>query len=108
LPGKDPADKLHILGSDTGELIATIDHNLVSGADNLRFQRKVSNHRVRAEALPEFRALSSRKAQALLEEFDAWLAKREVAAGEQDDDQGRYVSLGIYYYENPEHEEDPS
>jgi len=108
LPGKDPADKLHILGSDTGELIATIDHNLVSGADHLRFQRKVSNHRVRAEALPEFRALSSRKAQALLEEFDAWLAKHEVAAGEQDDDQGRYVSLGIYYYENPEHEEDPS
>jgi hypothetical protein len=108
LPGKDPADKLHILGRDTGELIATIDHNLVSGADNLRFQRKVSNHRVRAEALPEFRALSSRKAQALLEEFDAWLAKHEIAAGEQDDDQGRYVSLGMYYYENPEHEEDPS
>ena len=104
VPGKDPADKLHILGSDSAELIATIDYNLVSDADALRFQRKVSNHRVRADALPAFRALSSRKSQALLEEFDAWLAKHEVAA----DDQGRYVSLGIYYYENPEHEEDPS
>ena len=44
----------------------------------------------------------------LLEEFDAWLAKHEVAAGDQDHDHGRYVSLGIYYYEKPEHEEDPS
>ena len=108
LPGNDPADKLHILGTDSAELIATIDHNLVSQPDALRFQRKVSNHRVRAEALPEFRALSSRKAQALLEEFDAWLAKHEIAASDQDDDQGHYVSLGIYYYENSEHEEDPS
>jgi len=108
VPGKDPADKLHILGTDTGELIATIDHNLVSDADQRRFQRKVSNHRVRIDALPEFRALSTRKAQALLEDFDAWLAKHEVAAGEQDEDQGCYVSLGIYYYENPTHEENPS
>ncbi len=108
VPGKDPADKLHILGTDTAQLIATIDHNLVSGPDDLRFQRKVSNHRVHPDAVTEFRALSTRKAQALLEEFDAWLAKHEVAGGEQDDDEGCYVSLGIYYYENPNDEEDPS
>ena len=108
VPGKDPADKLHILGTDTAQLIATIDHNLVSGPDDLRFQRKVSNHRVHPDAVSEFRALSTRKAQALLEEFDAWLAKHETAGGEQDDDQGCYVSLGIYYYENPTNEEDPS
>lgn len=108
VPGKDPADKLHILGTDSAELIGTIDHNLVSGAGELRFQRKVSNHRVRAEAVAEFQALSSQKSQALLEELDAWLAKHQVAAGEQDHDQGRYVSLGIYYYESSNHEEDPS
>ena len=108
VPGKDPADKLHILGTDTGQLIATIDHNLVSGPEDLRFQRKVSNHRVHPDAVAEFRALSNRKAQALLEEFDAWLAKHEIAAREQNDDQSCYVSLGIYYYENPNNEEDPS
>ncbi len=108
VPGKDPADKLHILGADSAELIATIDHNLVSTPEALRFQRKVSNHRLRRDAVPEFQALSADRAQALLEEFDTWLAKHEVPAGEQDDDQGRYVSLGIYYYENSKHEEDPS
>jgi hypothetical protein len=108
VPGKDPADKLHILGSDSAELIATIDHNLVSGPEGLRFQRKVSNHRVRADAVAEFQALSAKKAQKLLEELDAWLAKHEAAAGEPDDDQSRYVSLGIYYYESSKPEEDPS
>jgi len=108
VPGKDPADKLSILGIDTAELISTIDHNLVSGEKDLRFQRKVSNHHVQADSVPEFQALSAQKAQQLLEQFDAWLSEHEIEAGEQDSDQGHYVSLGIYYYESSKHEETPS
>jgi hypothetical protein len=108
VPGNDSADKLHILGTDTRELIATIDHNLVSEKDQLRFQRKVSNHRVRADALPEFQTLATKKGQALLEELDAWLASHELVDEESDDDQAHYVSLGIYYYQNTDDEEDPS
>ena len=108
VPGKDPADKLSILGRDTAELISTIDYNLVSNVKTRRFQRKVSNHRIQADAVPEFQALSARKAQQLLEQFDAWLAAHEVGAGEQDSEQGHYVSLGIYYYESSKHEETPS
>ncbi len=96
VPGKDPVEKLHILGSDVGELIATIDHNLTAGHDELRFQRKVFNHRVDPQAVAEFRALSAEKAQALLEELDAWLSKHETPS----DAEGRYVSLGIYFYED--------
>ena len=105
VPGKDPADKLNILGTDSAELISTIDHNLVSDAKELRFQRKVSNHRVRTDAVPEFQALSAQKAQQLLEEFDTWLAEHEVDSDKRDSDQGHYVSLGIYYYQRSEHEE---
>ncbi len=104
VPGNDDADKLTILGTDTAELIATIDHNLVSAPDRRRFQRKVSSHRVRADAVAEFQALSSAKSQALLEEFDAWLAKHEAGA----DEPGHYVSLGIYFHERTDNEEDPS
>jgi len=99
LPGKDPREKLAILGADTAELIATIDHNLVADDDQRRFQRKVSNHRVHADALPAFRALSAVKSQALLEELDAWLSEHEVSDDAQDEAGGRYVSLGIYFYE---------
>jgi hypothetical protein len=108
VPGKDPADKLSILGTDTAELIATIDHNLVSSERKRRFQRKVSNHRLAADAVADFQELSANKAQALLEHFDAWLAEHEIAANLTDPDQNRYVSVGIYYYEDARTEDNPS
>lgn len=108
VPGKDPADKLNILGTDTAELISTIDHNLVSNEKELRFQRKVSNHHIQNDAVPEFQALSARKAQQLLEQFDTWMSAHEIDPGEHDSEQGRYVSLGIYYYENSKREDKPS
>lgn len=109
IPGKDPVDKLHILGTDAGELIATIDHNLTAPPGGLRFQRKVSNAQVDPAALPEFQRLSAERAQALLEELDAWLAEHEVdAAGASDADKASYVSMGIYYFEGPRREEDES
>jgi len=107
VPGNDSAEKLSILGTDTAELIATIDHNLVCEESALRFQRKVSNSRVSADALPEFQALSAQKAQALLEELDAWLDRHEVESDTQDSAQGKYVSLGIYFYESSQNKEDP-
>jgi hypothetical protein len=74
----------------------------------LRFQRKVSNSQISAESLPAFQALSAQKAQALLEELDAWLDRHEVDSDTQDSDQGQYVSLGIYYYQSSKNKEDPT
>jgi len=107
LPGNDPHDMLAILGKDTGELVATIDHNLGAGNGRRRFQRKVSNHRVDAACVEAFQILSAKKAQTLLEELDAWLARHEVNdTGSQGP--GHYVSLGIYYYEQgPKTEDTP-
>ena len=107
VPGNDAAEKLSILGADTAELISTIDHNLVCEESALRFQRKVSNSQISAESIPGFQALSAQKAQALLEELDAWLDRHEVESDSQDSDQGKYVSLGIYFYESSQSEEDP-
>ena len=101
IPAGDPIDKVRILGTDVGELITTIDHNLTTQAGELRFQRKVSTVHVATSAVPAFRALSAERAQALLEELDAWLTLHEVgAAGVGADEVPRYVSLGIYYYES--------
>lgn len=101
VPGDDPVDKLHILGTDVAELIATIDHNLTSTPDHLFYQRKVSNTNVDPEALAAFRKLSATKAQALLEALDAWLVEHEATEStDKDARQGRYVSLGIYYSEH--------
>jgi len=95
IPGGDPVDKLHILGTDVGEMINTIDHNLGAAKADLRFQRKVFNDAVDPNAVNDFKQMSAEKAQTLLEELDAWLAehpaKNKLSA--------RAVSLGVYYHE---------
>ncbi len=105
LPGNDPTEKLNILGKDSAELIATIDHNLTAPEDRLRFQRKVSSYRVRPDAVDSFKTLAAEKSQLLLEEFDAWLTEHEVS--EDESDAGCYVSVGIYYYEPDSGREKP-
>lgn len=109
VPSNDPIDKIHILGTDVGELISTIDHNLKSDPGGLFFQRKVSNDRVRVDALPKFRKISAAKAQALLEDLDGWLGEHE--AKDTLDGPGarpKQVSLGIYYFEQDSSEENNS
>ncbi len=95
LPADDPEEGLRILGTDTAELVTTIEHNLRSPADSRWFQRKVSNTRLQPEALPEFRQLAAERSQALLEALDEWLARHESAP----DEPGCYASLGIHYFQ---------
>jgi hypothetical protein len=108
LPTKTPVASLNILGNDVAELLSSIDHNLSCDAERRVFQRKVSNGSVDARALEAFRALSNRESQALLETYDAWLSEHEVAPGAADDGAtpGRYVAVGIYYYDETLHEEE--
>ena len=96
VPGKDSAEIIRILGTDTNELINTIDHNLTADEADKRYQRKVSSAVLDQRSIKQFKELSKKQSQALLEEFDSWLSKHEVAP---DDDNARYVSMGIYYYE---------
>lgn len=97
VPGRDAAEKIEILGVDVCELITTIDHNLVAPPDELRFQRKVAYDKVNPAAVDRLRKLSYRKAQALLEQLDTQFAANEL--DEDSGEQGRYISLGIYFYE---------
>lgn len=96
LPGKDSPEVAFILGNDTHELIQTINHNMVTGDHNKRFQRKVSTTKLSKTATQEFQHISAKHAQALLEELDGWLSEHEAAVNED----SQYVSLGIYYYES--------
>jgi hemerythrin len=92
-----------ILGTDTQELIETINHNLSSKHNNKRFQRKVSSAALDSEALPQFEQLANEKSQALLEELDHWLSQHEA----KHDEDSQYVSLGIYFYQKDSNGELP-
>jgi Family of unknown function (DUF6502) len=97
VPGGDSIEKIKILGSDVYELITTIDHNLTADTDNLRFQRKVSYDNIHPGAVGKLKKMTFSKAQALLELLDKRYSDQAVEEG--DSEEGKYISLGIYYYE---------
>jgi hypothetical protein len=97
VPGSDPLDKIQVLGTDVAELITTIDRNLTARPDELLFQRKVAYDNIDPVALPKLKKLTFTKAQALLEQLDRQYASKDL--GENGGDPGKYISLGIYYYE---------
>jgi hypothetical protein len=102
IPEGSGADKLHILGTDVGHLISTINHNLQPGDMGPLFQRKVAYDNLPDEILPEYRKLSARKAQALLESLDRWLAQRDRDVNPEVEGGGRNrAGVGIYYFEEP-------
>ena len=109
LPGSGDEVKIHILGTDVGHLISTIDHNLqIEPESNSQpyFQRKVLYDNLPAEVLPEFRALSAESSQKLLEKLDSWLAERDRDNNPAIEGTGRHVAgVGIYYFEEPFKEE---
>ncbi len=107
LPKADESMKLHILGVDTALLIDTIDHNLNKKDRSPRFQRKVLYDNLPAEALPEFRRLSSRAAQNLLERLDKWLSGHDRDVNPKAGGTGRNTAgVGIYYFEEQHDGED--
>src|SRR5512134_110313 len=73
--GRD-IDKIAILGSDTSDLISTIDNNICH-PDAPFFQRKVHYDNLPSEALPELKKLAGEQSQALLELLDRWLSERD-------------------------------
>lgn len=100
IPQKDPVEKLHVLGSDTADLIMTIDHNLYQKPTKPRFQRKVMYDNVPVEAAREFQTLAAAQGQELLEAIDRWLAHRDRDVNPASKGTGRVrVGLGIYHFE---------
>lgn len=102
LPSDDPVEKLTILGTDTSQLIETIDFNLTALEEDLRFQRKASNPQVSAESIPEIKQFLQRKGQAFLEEVDLYLSQHESSK-----DPNVELSVSVFYHESDgENQED--
>lgn len=97
VPAATPVDKIHILGSDVAELIATIDHNLDAETRDLYFQRKVSNVLVHPDAVEAFRALSNKRSQELLEEYHRWLSQHEIDPDSEEGIEPSYIAVGIFF-----------
>ena len=100
IPQKSAAEKLSILGTDTADLIATIDHNVYVNPRNPRFQRKVMYDNVPVEAAQEFQAVVAARGQELLEALDRWLSHRDRDVNPSSKGTGRVrLGVGLYHFE---------
>lgn len=98
VPAVGDEEKLQVLGTDTRDLIETIDHNLTHPPEQARFQRKVLYDNVPEEHVEAFERLAARLGQHVLEQLDEWLAAhdRDHASGIAG---GGRVRLGLGIYE---------
>lgn len=104
LPSDDPVEKLSILGVDTQQLIETVNHNITARPEDLRFQRKASNHQVAVGSIPAIKQFIQRKGQAFLEEVDLYLSQHETR-----DQPTAKLSVSVFYHEsNSDHKETKS
>ncbi len=101
VPADDPLENIAILGVDTEQLIDTINHNITAASNNLRFQRKASNHQVSIAAIPAVKRFLARKGQAFLEEVDHYLSEHESADSDTSE-----LSVSVYYHESPADDQD--
>ena len=100
VPESGLEDKLGILGSDTADLIATIDHNLVHSGHESRFQLNVSYDNLPEEPLGRFRNFSSEKAFELLKVLDQELSQLDRDVNPASEGRGRIrAGISIYYFE---------
>jgi hypothetical protein len=100
IPQTGENEKIGILGTDVAELVATIDHNLVMGKEDPRFQRKVSYDNLPVEAMGELRQLSARHSQEFLEKLNGIMAAhdRDVTPGMPGTGRVK-AGVGVYYFE---------
>lgn len=100
IPQKAAPEKLSILGTDTADLISTIDHNIYIDPSNPRFQRKVMYDNVPVEAAQEFRAIAAARGQEFLEALDRWLSSRDRDVNPSVKGTGRVrLGVGLYHFE---------
>jgi len=99
VPRTGEIDKIGILGVDSSDLIATIDHNILY-PDATFYQRKVCYDNLPSETLPDLRIMARDRAQALLEQLDRWMSERDRDFSPEVPGTGRKrAGVGIYYFE---------
>lgn len=99
MPAAMDPEQLLRSGSVLADLGNTVDYNLRRGeSEPSRFERRATNTRIPARAVPAFRTFIEAEAQAFLERVDAWLTQHEQDA---DGDAPRVrLGLGAYWIED--------
>jgi hypothetical protein len=97
---KGEIGKINILGTDVGDLISTIDHNIVCPSSEAFVQRKALYDNIPEESLSELRKIMSKRAKRFIETMDQVISGYDRDINSSVKGKGRKkAGLGIYYFE---------
>lgn len=99
IPYNEDDKKLEILGSDVGDLIRTINHNLETNGKEDFLQLKSMGAILSTDAKNKLRKLSKEKGIELLEKIDQWITAEEVKAENLPYKDTFRAGVGIFYFE---------
>ncbi|MDH3410660.1 MAG: DUF6502 family protein [Gammaproteobacteria bacterium] len=104
MPAAMDPERMLSSGSVLEDIGYTVAYNLQRKDEEPgRFDRRATNTRMPASAIPEFREFLNKEGQAFLEVVDAWLSEHEIDDG--DDEEGVRLGLGAYWIEGRKREE---
>ena len=104
MPALMDPERMLSSGSVLEDMGYTVAYNLHrSETDPGRFERRATNTRMPAKALPAFRQFIEIEGQAFLERVDAWLSEHETKDG--DDSKSIRLGLGTYWIEGRKRED---
>jgi|TARA_Y100000310_G_scaffold333635_2_gene411583 hypothetical protein len=107
VPHQDKDAQFEIMGNCVADLLATLDHNFESAADDTRLQLTTAYDNLPSEAVHLFKQMSHDRCVALLREFDQWLSDHDRDSSADVEGEGRVrAGIGIYFFEEDIAEED--
>ena len=95
VPATDEGTKIDILGTDTAEFVATIDHN-VQGEQKPLLQYKVLAERLPEDQLEAFNEYSRRVSMGAVDEIRRWLIEHEGDAESEASVPSYVAGIGVY------------
>lgn len=97
---KGEAEKINIMGTDAGELISTIHHNIVHDPSEALFQRKASYDNIPEDLLPEMRENVARMSEEFIDSVNMVISGYDRDVNPRIKGKGkRKAGLGIFYFQ---------
>jgi len=104
MPTMTDPERMLSSGSVMEDMGYTVAYNLHrADTDPGSFERRATNTRMPANAVPKFRKFLNEEGQAFLERVDAWLSEHEL--DDNDDSKSIRLGLGAYWIEGRNREE---
>lgn len=108
VPHRSNDEMLTMLGESGADLLATMDHNLVTPTEQSRLQLRVAYDNLPLESVQIFRGMSRDRAHEFLHGLDQFLSTQDRDANPNSKGQGRYrAGMGVYYFEQELNDDEP-